>query len=56
MFPLGSIASWSAALFREAWNDGEERQKVLAFLSLIESEASLQGASTYILAVAFRPN
>jgi len=48
--------AWSAALFRQAWNDGEQRQKLLEFLSLIESEPSLQGASAHIMAVAFQPN
>jgi hypothetical protein len=45
---------WSAAAFRQSWNDPEERQKLLEFLSLIESEPSLHGASAHVMAVAFR--
>lgn len=47
---------WSAAGFREAWNDAEQRRKLLEFLSAIESEASLLGASGHLLAVATKPN
>jgi ubiquinone/menaquinone biosynthesis C-methylase UbiE len=48
--------AWSAALFREAWNDAMQRQKLLEFLSLIEGEPSIQGASAHVMAVASRPN
>lgn len=48
--------AWSAARFREAWNDAAQRRKLLEFLSLIEGEPSLQGASAHLMAVAFRPN
>jgi ubiquinone/menaquinone biosynthesis C-methylase UbiE len=48
--------AWSAAEFREAWNDTEQRQKLLEFLSRIENEPSLQGASAHLIAVAYRPN
>lgn len=48
--------AWSTALFREAWNDTEQRQKLLEFLSLIESEPSIQGVSAHIMAVASQPN
>jgi ubiquinone/menaquinone biosynthesis C-methylase UbiE len=48
--------AWSAAKFREVWNDAGQRQKLLEFLSLIEGEPSLQGASAHLMAVAFRPN
>jgi ubiquinone/menaquinone biosynthesis C-methylase UbiE len=45
---------WSAAAFRQSWNDPEQRQKLLEFLALIESEPSLHGASAHVMAVAFR--
>jgi ubiquinone/menaquinone biosynthesis C-methylase UbiE len=48
--------AWSTALFRDVWNDGIQRQKLLQFLSLIEAEPSIQGASAHVMAVAFRPN
>lgn len=48
--------AWSAARFRDAWHDAVQRQKLLQFLSLIESEPSLQGASAHLMAVAFRPD
>ena len=48
--------AWSTALFRQAWNDTEQRQKLLEFLSLIESEPSIQGVSAHIMAVASQPN
>ena len=48
--------AWSAALFRDAWNDAAQRQKLLEFLSLIEGEASIQGASAHVMAVAVRPD
>src|SRR5262249_22923554 len=46
---------WSAVLFRKAWNDTEQRQKLLEFVAMIESEPSLQGASAHVMAVAFQP-
>ena len=48
--------AWSTAQFRNIWNDAVQRQKLLEFLSLIESEPSIQGASAHVMAVAFRPN
>ena len=48
--------AWSTALFRDAWNDAAQRQKLLEFLSLIEGEPSIQGASAHVMAVAFRPD
>jgi ubiquinone/menaquinone biosynthesis C-methylase UbiE len=47
--------AWSAAGFRQAWNDPPQRQKLLEFLSQVESEPSLIGASAHLLAVAVRP-
>jgi hypothetical protein len=48
--------AWSTTLFREVWNDAGQRQRLLEFLSLIEGEPSIQGASAHVMAVAFRPN
>jgi ubiquinone/menaquinone biosynthesis C-methylase UbiE len=42
---------WSASQFREAWVDPVQRKKLMEFLSLIESEPSVQGASAHIIAV-----
>jgi hypothetical protein len=48
--------AWSTALFCDAWKDAVQRQKLLEFLSLIEREPSIQGASAHVLAVAVRPD
>jgi ubiquinone/menaquinone biosynthesis C-methylase UbiE len=48
--------AWSTALFRKVWNDAVQRQKLLEFLSLIEGELSIQGASAHVMAVASRPS
>jgi ubiquinone/menaquinone biosynthesis C-methylase UbiE len=47
---------WSTAQFHDAWNDAIQREKLLEFLSLIEREPSLQGASAHVMAVATRPD
>lgn len=44
--------AWSPALFREAWNDAAQRQSLLEFLSSIEREPSVMGASAHLMAVA----
>jgi ubiquinone/menaquinone biosynthesis C-methylase UbiE len=44
--------AWSAAFFREAWDDAAQRQSLMEFLSLIEHEPSVQGASAHLMAVA----
>lgn len=44
--------AWSASQFREAWADPGQREKLMEFLSLIESEPSIQGASAHIIAIA----
>lgn len=44
--------AWSAALFREVWDDPAQRESLMEFLSLIEEEPSLHGASAHIMAVA----
>ena len=46
--------AWSGARFRETWNDPAQRNKLMEFLSLIEREPSLLGASAHIMAVARR--
>src|SRR5579863_750174 len=48
--------AWSTAHFREAWNDAIQRQQLLQFLSLIEGEPSIQGASAHVMAVASSPD
>ena len=48
--------AWSAGQFREAWNDAVQRQSLMDFLSLIEREPSVQGASAHLVAVARRPD
>jgi ubiquinone/menaquinone biosynthesis C-methylase UbiE len=48
--------AWSTARFRGVWNDAEQRQKLLQFLAMIESEPTIQGASAHIMAVAFQPS
>jgi ubiquinone/menaquinone biosynthesis C-methylase UbiE len=44
--------AWSAALLREAWDDPAQRQNLMEFLSLIDREPSVQGASAHLIAVA----
>jgi ubiquinone/menaquinone biosynthesis C-methylase UbiE len=46
---------WGAAGFREAWNDPEQRARLLDLLSAIEAEPSIFGASAHLMAVAIRP-
>jgi ubiquinone/menaquinone biosynthesis C-methylase UbiE len=46
--------AWSTALFREAWSDAVQRQSLMAFLSLIEREPSVHGASAHLIAAARR--
>jgi ubiquinone/menaquinone biosynthesis C-methylase UbiE len=48
--------AWSTALFRKVWNDAVQRQRLLEFLSLIEGEPSILGASAHVMAVGLRPN
>jgi len=43
--------AWSAARFREAWDDPAQRESLMDFLSLIEREASILGASAHLIAV-----
>jgi ubiquinone/menaquinone biosynthesis C-methylase UbiE len=46
--------AWSGAQFRKAWDDPIQRQSLTEFLSLIEREPSVIGASAHIIAVAHR--
>ena len=43
---------WSVAHLREAWDDPVERKTLMEFLSLIEREPSVHGASAHLVAVA----
>ncbi len=45
---------WSAVHFRATWAIAEERDKLMQFLSLIEEEPSIRGASAHFIAVAYR--
>jgi ubiquinone/menaquinone biosynthesis C-methylase UbiE len=46
--------AWSAVYFRDIWAVAEERERLMQFLSLIEEEPSIQGASAHLIAVAYR--
>jgi ubiquinone/menaquinone biosynthesis C-methylase UbiE len=46
--------AWSAARFLSTWNEPAQRARLLAFLSLIESEPSIVGASAHLLAIGHR--
>jgi SAM-dependent methyltransferase len=46
--------AWSAVHFRETWAVPAERERLMQFLSLIEAEPSIQGASAHLIAVAYR--
>lgn len=47
--------AWNAVRFREVWADPAQRKDLLEFLSRIESEASIMGASAHLVVVARRP-
>jgi ubiquinone/menaquinone biosynthesis C-methylase UbiE len=47
---------WSTTLFREAWQDAVQRKSLMDFLSLIEREPSVHGASAHLMAAAHRSN
>jgi len=47
--------AWSTPCFRDAWRDPKQRNELLDFLSGIESEPSVLGASAHVMAVAFQP-
>lgn len=44
--------AWSAAHFREVWKDQAQKAKLMEFLSKIETEPALLGASAHLIAVA----
>jgi ubiquinone/menaquinone biosynthesis C-methylase UbiE len=46
---------WSAARFREAWSDPAQQKRLMEFLSLVETEQSIVGASAHLMAVAACP-
>ena len=46
--------AWSAARFGESWDDDAQQKQLLEFLSLIEREPSMLGASAHLIAVAHR--
>jgi hypothetical protein len=46
---------WSSARFPDTWNDPALRENLMQFLSLIEREPSVQGASAHLMALAHRP-
>jgi ubiquinone/menaquinone biosynthesis C-methylase UbiE len=46
--------AWSAVHFQEAWADPTQRAKLMGFLSRVEEEPSIQGASAHCMAVAYR--
>jgi ubiquinone/menaquinone biosynthesis C-methylase UbiE len=46
--------AWCGAEFRKSWDDPVQRQSLMEFLSWIEQEPSVQGASAHLLAVAHR--
>ncbi|HTX16125.1 MAG TPA: class I SAM-dependent methyltransferase [Candidatus Baltobacteraceae bacterium] len=48
--------AWSAAQFRKAWENPAQRQSLMEFLSSIEREHSVQGASAHIIALAHASN
>jgi ubiquinone/menaquinone biosynthesis C-methylase UbiE len=47
--------AWSAARFRDAWDDPAQHEKLMEFLELTEEESSLLGASAHLMAIACRP-
>ena len=46
---------WSAARFNRVWQDENQRKTLMEFLSKVEQEPSIRGASAHLLAVANRP-
>jgi ubiquinone/menaquinone biosynthesis C-methylase UbiE len=47
--------AWSTKRFSETWDNPPQREKLMEFLSLIEQEPSILGASAHLMAVAERP-
>jgi ubiquinone/menaquinone biosynthesis C-methylase UbiE len=48
--------AWSAPHFVEAWSDEAQRRDLLKFLSMVERDAAIVGASAHLIAVGRRPN
>jgi ubiquinone/menaquinone biosynthesis C-methylase UbiE len=46
--------AWSAVHFQETWADPTQRERLMRFLSRVEEEPSIQGASAHFIAVAYR--
>jgi ubiquinone/menaquinone biosynthesis C-methylase UbiE len=46
---------WSATHFRQTWDGEQQRSELMQFLSSVEREPSILGASAHLLAVARRP-
>jgi ubiquinone/menaquinone biosynthesis C-methylase UbiE len=44
--------AWSAGRFHEAWADPAQRQSLMEFLTVVEGEPSVVGASAHLMAVA----
>ena len=44
--------AWSAAHFQDTWRDADQRKDLMEFLSSIETEPSILGASAHLLLVA----
>jgi len=47
--------AWNAKFFLEAWRDEALRRALLEFLTMVEREPSLVGASAHLMAVGRRP-
>jgi ubiquinone/menaquinone biosynthesis C-methylase UbiE len=47
--------AWIATRFPDSWNEPAQRQNLMDFLSLIEREPSVKGASAHFMALAHRP-
>jgi ubiquinone/menaquinone biosynthesis C-methylase UbiE len=45
---------WCTPSFPQAWSNDAERNEIMRFLSLLEEEPSIQGASAHLLAMAQR--
>ena len=46
---------WSAAQFTKSWRDPLQKKELVEFLSLVEAEPSIIGASAHLLAIGHRP-
>lgn len=46
--------AWATSYFRQAWSDDLERGELLRFLSLVEEEPAILGASAHLMAIGSR--